>query len=160
MTTMTEQEYIRLLRANPHLHIDGTAPVQRLVEAAQPAKRAALEHLMQVEIIAECTRRAEHDPRWNLCFAIPNGGYRSKRTAGRLKAEGVRAGLPDLFLPIAAHGMHGMFLELKCGKNRQSIPQAAWAKALREQGYCVEVVYDDPSIAIDILAWYLSGDGA
>lgn len=30
-------------------------------------------------------------------FAIPNGGIRHKRTAAMLKAEGVKAGVPDLF---------------------------------------------------------------
>jgi hypothetical protein len=34
-----------------------------------------------------------------LIFAIPNGGARSKATAGRLKVEGVVAGVPDLFCP-------------------------------------------------------------
>jgi hypothetical protein len=34
-----------------------------------------------------------------LIFAIPNGGARSKATAGRLKVEGVVAGVPDLFVP-------------------------------------------------------------
>lgn len=34
-----------------------------------------------------------------LIHAIPNGGARSKATAGRLKAEGVVAGMPDLFIP-------------------------------------------------------------
>ena len=29
-------------------------------------------------------------------FAIPNGGARSPATAGRLKAEGVSSGVPDL----------------------------------------------------------------
>jgi len=32
-------------------------------------------------------------------FAIPNGGARSPATAGRLKAEGVSSGVPDLFIP-------------------------------------------------------------
>lgn len=34
-----------------------------------------------------------------LIFAVPNGGSRSKATAGRLKAEGVVPGIPDLFVP-------------------------------------------------------------
>jgi len=32
-------------------------------------------------------------------FAIPNGGRRSISEAGRLKAEGVSSGVPDLFIP-------------------------------------------------------------
>jgi hypothetical protein len=34
-----------------------------------------------------------------LIFAIPNGGARSKATAGKLKVEGVVSGIPDLFVP-------------------------------------------------------------
>lgn len=34
-----------------------------------------------------------------LIHAIPNGGARSMATAGRLKAEGVVPGIPDLFIP-------------------------------------------------------------
>jgi len=32
-------------------------------------------------------------------FAIPNGGQRSPSVAGRLKVEGVVAGVPDLYIP-------------------------------------------------------------
>jgi len=32
-------------------------------------------------------------------FAIPNGGARNIATAGRLKAEGLSAGVPDLYIP-------------------------------------------------------------
>ena len=32
-------------------------------------------------------------------FAIPNGEARSRTTGARLKAEGVSAGVPDLFIP-------------------------------------------------------------
>lgn len=34
-----------------------------------------------------------------LIFAIPNGDHRAITTAKRLKAEGVVAGIPDLFIP-------------------------------------------------------------
>jgi hypothetical protein len=32
---------------------------------------------------------------------IPNGGYRNKMEAAALKADGVNAGAPDLFIPIS-----------------------------------------------------------
>ena len=32
-------------------------------------------------------------------FAIPNGSQRSRTTGAKLKAEGVSAGVPDLFIP-------------------------------------------------------------
>jgi hypothetical protein len=35
----------------------------------------------------------------HVVFAIPNGGGRTKMTAMALKAEGVLAGVPDIFVP-------------------------------------------------------------
>lgn len=40
-------------------------------------------------------------PELALLYHIPNGGSRRKSEAGRFKAEGVKAGVPDLFLPAA-----------------------------------------------------------
>ena len=34
-----------------------------------------------------------------LVFHIPNGGFRDIHTAGKLKMEGVVAGIPDIFIP-------------------------------------------------------------
>lgn len=47
-----------------------------------------------------------------LC-AIPNGGHRHKNTAKDLKAEGVKAGMPDLFLFIPRETYAGLFIEMK-----------------------------------------------
>lgn len=52
-------------------------------------------------------------PELRLMYHIPNGGARSKATAGRLKAEGVKAGVPDICLPVSRDGYHGLYIELK-----------------------------------------------
>ena len=75
-------------------------------------------------------------PELQLLFHIPNGGYRNKATAARMKAEGVKAGVPDLFLPVARNGAHGLFIEMKKrkgGKVREE--QYTWGKALTFEGY-------------------------
>lgn len=46
-------------------------------------------------------------------FAIPNGGYRTKAEGGLLKAQGAKAGIPDLCLPIASSGFNALYIELK-----------------------------------------------
>lgn len=80
-------------------------------------------------------------PELNLLFHIPNGGARSKATAGKLKAEGVKTGVPDMFLPVARGEYHGLFIELKIKPNKTTENQDVWIAELKKQGYKVEVCY-------------------
>ena len=67
--------------------------------------------------------------------AIPNGGARSKATAGRLKAEGVVSGVPDLFVPAWR-----LWVEMKRTKGGSLSPeQKDWITYLQEVGYCAIV---------------------
>lgn len=84
--------------------------------------------------------------RMNL-FAIPNGGRRSKVEAGIMKGEGVRAGVADMFLAvpsdraiISGRVYHGLFIEFKYGKGKQSPSQIMFQKSVSEQKYLYAVV--------------------
>ena len=100
------------------------------------------EHQIQVELMSWCALMVYKKvcPELRLIYAIPNGGHRHKLTGAKLKAEGVKAGVPDLCLPVARHGFHGMYLELKRDpKLKLSPKQKVWFQDLREQGYwCVK----------------------
>ena len=75
-------------------------------------------------------------PELALLHAIPNGGKRSKSEAARMKAAGVKPGVPDMFLPVAREGCHGLYIELKRRDGgRVSPEQTAWMDALARQGY-------------------------
>jgi hypothetical protein len=76
-----------------------------------------------------------------LLFAIPNGGSRHKLEAYSLKRQGVKSGLPDMMLPIARENYHGLFIELKVGKNKTSESQNYWLEQLEKQGYRVHICY-------------------
>lgn len=79
-------------------------------------------------------------PELRLMHAIPNGGSRHPVEAARLKAQGVKAGIPDIFLPVASGGYHGLYIEMKRKKGgRISVDQQQMIDALRAQGYRVEV---------------------
>lgn len=73
-------------------------------------------------------------PELKLLHHIPNGGSRNKAEAAHLKRQGVKAGVPDIFLPVARGGYHGLYIELKFGKNKTSKNQDKWLSALSAQG--------------------------
>jgi hypothetical protein len=75
-----------------------------------------------------------------LLFAIPNGGARSVITGAMLKREGVRRGVPDLFLAIPTHSASGLFVEVKTPKGRVTPDQENYHDMLGEAGYDVKVV--------------------
>ena len=52
-------------------------------------------------------------PELNCMFAIPNGGLRNPVVARKLKAEGVKSGVSDIFLSVARGGYHGLYIEMK-----------------------------------------------
>lgn len=113
--------------------------------------------------LAKCTR-----PELAWLYAVPNGGLRSKAVAGKLKAQGVKAGYPDIGLDVARKGFHGLRIELKVpevkavpGISKRKAPgktspeQDAWLEQLRAQGYRAEVAYGWEN-AMDIILDYLS----
>lgn len=75
-----------------------------------------------------------------LLHHSPNGGKRNAIEAAKFKAMGVRAGFPDLILCIARQGYHGLFVELKTAKGRQSDNQKYYQAVLEEQGYKYVVI--------------------
>lgn len=97
-------------------------------------------------------------PELRLLFHIPNGGGRSKSEAGRFKMEGVKAGVPDLCMPVPRGGYSGLFIELKRrAGGRVSPEQKAWLEELRGQGYRAEIArgWEEAS---EILKDYLEMD--
>ena len=79
-------------------------------------------------------------PELALLYHTPNGGSRSKAEAGRFKAEGVKSGVPDICLPVARAGYHGLYIELKRQRDsKTSASQMKWIADLQEQGYRAEV---------------------
>jgi hypothetical protein len=90
-------------------------------------------------------------PELRLMFHVPNGGGRSKAEAGRFKMEGVKAGVPDIFLPVPRGNFHGMFVEMKKRKGgKVSAEQKVWISELNAQGYYAVVAcgWDEASSCI------------
>jgi hypothetical protein len=109
-----------------------------------------LEHLIQVAFFNRAHYLALQVPAFAELFAIPNGGMRSKATAGKLKAEGVKSGVWDICLPVPAHGRHGLWIEMKAGDNFLSPAQQEFGLARLGFGYTCSLAYsaDDAEAAV------------
>jgi len=96
-------------------------------------------------------------PELRLLYHIPNGGSRHKLEAIHLKQQGVRAGVPDLCLPVARDGCHGLYIEMKRLKGgRVSPEQLGWIEALKVEGYMVALC-QGWEMACDVIMNYLRG---
>lgn len=78
----------------------------------------------------------------DFLYAIPNGGARSKATAGKLKAEGVKAGVWDLKLEVPIGKFPGLWIEMKAGKNTLSKEQVQWRDRMQRMGFKCVVCWD------------------
>lgn len=72
---------------------------------------------------------------------IPNEGKRSAYMGAKLKSMGLRGGVPDLLIPCARGGYHGLFIEMKVGNNKPTEKQKQWLQRLSEGGYACTVCY-------------------
>ena len=94
-------------------------------------------------------------PELSLLFAVPNGGTRNQIEAHNLKLQGVKSGVPDMFLPVSRGAYHGLFIELKRKKGGVvSDAQKQWIADLEKQGYMATVAHGSEE-AIKIITNYL-----
>lgn len=100
----------------------------------------------------------DYMPELEYMHHIPNGGKRDKRTAVALKRQGVKAGVPDICLPVARNGYHGLYIELKAGKNKATKSQGKWQKFLNSQGYYAVICYGWHEAAKVIEEYLLKAD--
>ena len=72
---------------------------------------------------------------------VPNGGPRVTAVAVPLARPGVRAGVPDLRLPIRRAPFVGLVIELKVGKNTPTPAQRLWLAHLAREGWQTAVCW-------------------
>ena len=94
------------------------------------------EHAHQVALFAWAKLQYRAYPELRWLYATPNGGARNPITAAKLQREGVRRGVPDLYLPVPRRGYHGLWIELKRpGRHAVSPEQREWIAGLNGHGY-------------------------
>jgi hypothetical protein len=103
------------------------------------ARHAQYEASEQETLFQWALLKESEMPQLRLLYHIPNGGKRNRLEAARLKRQGVKSGVPDLCLPVARGKYHGLYIELKYGKNKTSKNQNDWLFSLQSEGYAVAV---------------------
>ena len=130
--------------------------IQAYAKKATRAKPVDREGQEQAALMVELQLRypAAH----KLIYHVPNGGHRVKAVAAKLKGQGVKAGVPDLVLPMARGGYFGLYIEFKATPPHDAVvapSQRDWVLALVEQGYKA-VVCRGMSAAMAVIDDYLA----
>lgn len=150
-----------------------------MITPEQIAKSGS-EHAQQAALFAhialECNKRHAEQPfvrDIRMLYAIPNGGERNKAVAGKLKAEGVKTGVWDLFLPVPKQRRslfsgpsnvvwHGLYIEMKAPNRRNhkhgglEDNQIEFGKAMNTLGYALAVCHTWNE-AYSVILTYLAG---
>lgn len=85
-------------------------------------------------------------------FHIPNGGHRALSVAKKMKEEGVRPGVPDLFIPAWR-----LWVEMKAAiGGRLSAEQKDWIAYLEGVGDTVIVGRGARDASVQVLEWLRS----
>lgn len=122
-----------------------TKPIRRIATEAQE-QRALFEWIHYEEAV---------HPELALCYHIPNEAKRSYALAAELKREGMKAGVPDICLPVPTKSYHGLYIEMKRRKGgRVSDAQYGWIATLNRMGYYA-VVCRGWEEARDVILKYL-----
>lgn len=149
----TDVDLARILN-QPGYSATGDSAPSRVMEAdaktSTPSPWAS-EHAFQAAVIAECDQRAILQLEYGLIYAIPNGQYRP----GQRQEAGIRAGMPDLCLPVARGGSHALYLELKIGRNKPTTGQIEIMSRMRMEGNLCFVVWDSLSEVMGLIEDYL-----
>lgn len=101
---------------------------------------------------------AYHPVTRDLLYAIPNDGKRTVQQHVKFKKRGLKPGVPDICLPIAAGNKSALYIELKRYKPKGvvTLEQREWIKKLNKAGNhaCIAYGWRD---AWNIINNYLEG---
>lgn len=139
------------------------APIPEHVEKKERAPSEGSEWREQQRVVRwwDGTReRAGAHIRWKLpsfaLYAVPNGGSRGGQEGFWMKLTGTRSGIPDLQLDAPRGQYHGMRIEMKYGRGKESEAQIEVATYLRSAGYFCGT-YWNADDAMDAICDYLDG---
>lgn len=167
---MKPHELERILKQEGYSIAPGSATIMIEPEKVQPVdpqrweafpvpagpSQWADEWRFQFACIQEAERLEHEFSDLALLHAVPNGAVRTGKGYGRVDA-GVKAGIPDLMLPVARLGYFGLYIELKIFGGRVRNNQRQWINDLIDQGYEARVIVESVEAFSTLLQNYMKG---
>lgn len=128
-----------------------------LVKKDSPGTKTAktTEHNEQCIFFNYIKKKSIENNTYNLIFAIPNGAKRDAITGARLKSEGVKSGVFDIFVSVARNNYHGLYIEMKVNNNKLTENQIIFKQNVEKEAYKCIVCYSAKE-AIEKLEEYLN----
>lgn len=118
--------------------MNGRMTLEEMLRLQSEDKRKPVRHQNDEEhrIQCACVRwfRIQYPKLADILFAVPNGGSRNKAEAGRMKMEGITAGVADLILLKPNRFYGALCIEMKTPKGRQSETQKRWQEIVESTG--------------------------
>ena len=132
-------------------------PEQMAQSGSEDGEQLALYCWIALKDLYEGPIKSTPYPQLERLFHIPNGGFRDKREAAKLRGMGVKRGVPDLCLPVRMGDWSGLYIELKKVKGKDAREeQSEWGEYLKSQGYGFVVCkgwLEARSMLIQYLSW-------
>ena len=109
----------------------------------------------QEAVITICKFMENRYPELKLLHHCPNGGKRDRVSAAVLKRQGVKAGVPDLHLPVPKGQYASLYIEMKYGDGKLQKEQKDFLKQAADYGNFVAVCYSQ-EIALKVIEDYVT----
>lgn len=132
----------------------GTTTV-KMNSAAAPTEQKLTERQQQQRVVKWAQEHEADFPELKLLYHVPNERKCSPQQGRQMKLMGVRSGVPDLCLPVARAGFHGLYIEMKSEKGKVSENQKFWIENLTAQGFQTAVCHSWLE-AVQVLENYLT----
>ena len=114
----------------------------------------------QIRLFRWAEMNEEFIPELKLLYHVPNEGKRSQQSGKILKAAGLKPGVPDVCLPVSRDGYSALFIEMKYGKNKESVEQTLFITELEVYGHNKCVICYSAEQAREVIRHYLRrGEG-
>lgn len=135
-----------------------------MITPEQLAKSGS-EHGHQAALFLWAALNKDQYPQLKWLFAVPNGFFANSGQKAKMKAEGLKDGVPDVWLPfIMPHKVHsvitgiccGLVIEMKVKKNKTSEDQDKWIEHLSKHYWKCCVCYSWEE-ARDRILEYING---